>query len=279
MELKILGVASGIGAELAGAELGVWHIYYNFFRILKNKSFNKIFYQQSNKNKLAALQDIAYLANKVSSYISSSFSKEDKFLFFSGDHSCAVGIWAGIANLIQEDLGIIWIDAHLDMNTPQTTPSGNIHGMPVASLLGHGPLELTNIIKNKIKPQNMCFIGTRSYENEELALAKQLGIKIIFMNEITDIKQTLELALNHVSKYSKKIAISLDIDSMDPSEMPGTGCYNPGGLSLENVKYLVSNIAKHPKYIGLELTEYNPLLDTNLHTFNGIQELIRILDS
>ena len=277
MAVKTFGIASGIGAGKYGAQLGVWDLYYKLNSILPHLSFNKIFYEQTNKTKLDAIPILSNFFKDIQKDFASEFSKEDKYLFLIGDHSNAIATWSCLSNNLKAEVGLIWVDAHLDSHTPQTTPSQNVHGMPLATLMGYGDKNLTSIIDNKIKPQNVVFIGTRDYEEEEIKLLNSLGVKIYFMNNIcrNNIDKTFEEAKNYLASKVDYFGVSLDIDSMDPSQMPGTGCYNPGGLLLEDVISNLGKIAQDNKFICLEITEFNPLLDVNLKTHNGIIEIIK----
>lgn len=278
MVIKTYGIACGIGAGKYGAELGVWDLYYSLNKKFNHLSFNNIYYNQSNKTKLEVIPVLADFYKNIQADITKNFNKDDKHLFLIGDHSGAIATWSSLSNNLKEDIGIIWVDAHLDLHTPTTTPSKNVHGMPVATLMGYGDSLLTSLIDNKIKPENFVFIGTRDYEKEELALLNKLGIKVFYMDNISrnNVKDVFNQACDYLKNKVKYFGLSLDIDSMEPSQMPGTGCYNPGGLLLEDVIENVAKISKEEKFIALEITEFNPLLDnTDRRTFNGIVELLK----
>ncbi len=276
MTIKTFGIASGIGAGRYGAQLGVWDLYYKLNSELPNLSFNKIFYEQTNKNKLDAIPILANFFTNIQKDFARDFVAEDKYLFLTGDHSNAIATWSCLSNNLKSDIGLIWVDAHLDSHTPQTTPSKNVHGMPLATLMGYGDKSLTSLINNKLKPQNIVFIGTRDYEEAEIELLNSLGVKIYHMSDIcrNNINNVFEEAKNYLISKVDYFGVSLDIDSMDPSQMPATGCYNPGGLLLQDVVFNLGEIAKDKKFICLEITEFNPLLDINSKTHNGILEVI-----
>lgn len=277
MVVKTFGIASGIGAGQYGAQLGVWDLYYSLNKYCNNLNFNNIYHNNSHKTKLDALPVLADFYKDIQVDITKHFDPKDKYLFLIGDHSGAMATWSSLSNNLKEDIGIIWVDAHLDLHTPSTTPSQNIHGMPLATLMGYGDKLLSDLIDNKIKPQNLVFIGTRDYEAEELELLNKLGIKIFYMDNIcrNNINDVFKQAYDYLASRVNYIGVSLDIDSMEPSQMPATGCYNPGGLLLEDVITNIAHISKQDKFIALEITEFNPLLDVNRKTFNGIMELLK----
>jgi arginase len=272
---QIYGIASGICAEKYGSQLGVWDIYYS----LKNLSLEmkEIFYTDSNKSKLASIDDLAPLYKKINEKILKNYSPEDKYLFYTGDHANGLAVWSSISNSLNEDIGLIWVDAHLDCHTPQTSDSKNVHGMPIAHLMGYGDARLTSLINNKILPENICYIATRDYEQAELDFIKKHNIKVFFMKDITDanINDVFTQAIEHVSKNVKHFGISIDMDSMSPEFTPGTGCFNPNGLSPQQVIFNIKKSSNNEKFIGLEITEYNPILDIDRKTFNVVIDITK----
>ncbi|MDR2008382.1 MAG: arginase [Alphaproteobacteria bacterium] len=272
---QIYGIASGIAAEKYGAQLGVWDMYYSLPNI--NQHMENIFCSDSNKTKLDVITDIAPLYQQVNAKVVSNYVAGDKYLFFTGDHANGVATWSSISNAVQKNMGLIWIDAHLDCHTPESSDSKNVHGMPVAHLMGYGDSRLSSLIKHKFKPQNIAYIATRDFEEAELDFVNKHGIKVFFMKDINteNVNAVFAEAIAHVSQNVDYFGISLDIDSMSPEFAPGTGCYNPNGLDsawvLENIK-AASN---HEKFLGLEITEYNPLLDENRKTFKVIMDIVK----
>ncbi len=276
-QYQIYGIASGICAEKYGSQLGVWDIYYS----LKNISLEmkNIFYNDSTKSKLDSIEDIAPLYKQVNQEVLKNYSKDTKYLFYTGDHANGIAVWSSIANAKQKDIGLIWVDAHLDCHTPESSDSKNVHGMPISHLLGYGDERLTSLLKNKFKPENICYVATRDYEEAELNFVKKHNIKVFFMKNITEenINDVFTSAIEYVTKNTKNFGISLDMDSMSPEFTPGTGCYNPNGLSLKDVLFNIKKASTHEKFIGLEITEYNPILDENRKTFNAVLEITRTI--
>ncbi len=284
-KVNVFGLASGVAGKIYGAELGVWDLYYNLSNISSQLYQKKIYHHNSVVKKLDVVPileqfyidpfvDIEYftLKNIVASY--------NKYLFLTGDHFNAVAVWASLQNAIKEDIGLIWIDAHLDSHTLATTQSNDLHGMPVATLLGKNTLEKFNLlIKHPIKPENICFIGTRDYEQEELDFLNSLGVKIFFMKDIkkNNIVDVFKEAIDIVTKNTVRFGVSFDIDSLDPSYAPATGCFTPKGLDPLWLYDCLKMLGSHPYFIGLEITEFNPLLDEKRKTFEVIKNIILYL--
>ncbi|MFL1780546.1 Arginase [Candidatus Hepatincolaceae symbiont of Richtersius coronifer] len=276
-DLKVLGVASGFGAQTYGAQIGVWDIYYNLNKIHPNLIMDKTFSNPSSHTKLEIIPSLSALYQEFNQYLAQIHKDKNKYLFFTGDHSNGFGIWSAVSNLYQEDLGLIWIDAHLDCHTPETSPSKNLHGMPVAHLLGFGSRILHSLIKNKLKPSNICFIGTQDYEQEEINFIDKLNIKAFYMKDIQEnnIQQVFKEALDIVTKNTHKFGVSLDIDVMSNDCVPGTGCYTELGLQVKHIQDNLEILSAHPQFIGLEITEYNPYFDKERLTFEVIAKIVR----
>lgn len=197
-----------------------------------------------------------------------------------GDHTVAIGTWSGMIRALNahKKFGLIWIDAHMDSHTPQTTPSQAIHGMPLAALMGYGELELTQIDKDGpfLDPQHVVLIGVRSFEEGEAALLKKLKVKIYFIEEVRDrgLACILQEAIDKVSEHTQGFGISIDLDALDPSVVPGVGSPEPDGILPQNVYQALSTINTYNKLKGLEIAEYNPTRDINHATAHVIQEIL-----
>ncbi len=189
-------------------------------------------------------------------------------LVIGGDHSIAMGTIAGVAAHYRNkdaDIGLIWFDAHGDMNLPGTSPSGNIHGMPLAHVLGYGDPDLSNILDQcpAVKPENVVLIGIRDIDDHEREFIRTSGIKVFTMSDID------ELGMTHVCQETLKIVnantagfhISFDVDGCDPSVIPGSGTLVPGGVSFREAHQLLENCAKTGRMTSMEVVELNPFLD------------------
>lgn len=189
-------------------------------------------------------------------------------LVIGGDHSIAMGTVSGVSAYFREkkeDIGLIWFDAHGDMNLPGTSPSGNIHGMPLAHLLGHGDKELSNILDQcpAVKAENVVLIGIRDIDDHERELIRNTGVTAFTMRDID------ELGMTHVCRESLRIVntdtagfhISFDVDGCDPSVIPGSGTLVPGGVSFREAHQLLENCADTGRMTSMEVVELNPFLD------------------
>jgi arginase len=199
---------------------------------------------------------------------------------FGGDHSTAIGTWSGAkAAFPQEDIGLIWIDAHMDAHTPQTSPSLNIHGMPVAVLLGQGDARFMEIIGSTpiLKPKNLCLIGIRSFEEGEAVLLKQLGVHIYTIEEVQKrgFSSVFNEAISQIS--ADKFGLSIDVDGFDPINAPGTGTPEKGGLHFKDAAHTLFGLAKDPRFLGLEIVEFNPHLDRDNITCQLVWDLVNAL--
>ncbi|MGR8934921.1 MAG: arginase [Gammaproteobacteria bacterium] len=203
------------------------------------------------------------------------------FLVIGGDHSCALGTWPGVLQGLRdsERLGLIWLDAHMDAHTFATTPSGNIHGMPVAALLGKAGPRLSTMYPDGLFLQSdkLILIGVRSYEAEEHALLQQAGVKIVFGAEIDDLTQTLLAAVARLSRRCALIGISLDLDVIDPADAPGVETPVPGGISAAALLAALASVKGHAKICGLEISEFNPENDRHAKTLLLMKSIIETL--
>lgn len=223
--------------------------------------------------------DRLYRLNRQASEFTQYWTEARRpFLVIGGDHSCALGTWPGVLKALPEteDLGLIWIDAHMDAHTFETSPSGNIHGMPVSALLGKADARLAALYPADrfIKPENLIQIGIRSYEPEEYALLQEANVKIIFADQITHLAQTLQAALERLSRTCIMIGISIDLDFIDPIDAPGVETPAPDGIKAAELIAALASISRHAKVCGLEISEYNPENDQGHKTLDLIKAII-----
>lgn len=205
---------------------------------------------------------------------------KEPFIVIGGDHSSAIGTWSGVKEALgsQANLGLIWIDAHMDSHSPETSPSGNIHGMPLAALLGYGNPLLTQLAhpSPKLLPENVCLIGIRSFEPGEADLLKHLSVRIFFMDEVKErgLAAVFDEALSIVQKNTTAFGISIDLDGIDPHEAPGVGTPEAGGLSAVALCEALATISQKEKFLGAEIVEFNPHHNNNQLTEAVIYQLI-----
>lgn len=213
------------------------------------------------KNLAEVLKTNTSLAEKVEEVMA-----EGRFpLVFGGDHSVAIGTLAGLATKYK-NLGVIWYDAHADLNTHETSPSGNIHGMPLAVSIGLGDERLVNLHQpgQKIKPENIVIIGARSVDPGERVLIKEQGIKVYTMHEIDKYGMTavMQDALEYLNaKEVDGVHLSLDLDALDPLYTPGVGTPVPGGISYRESHLAMEMLEESGLITSAEFVEVNPILD------------------
>ena len=203
-----------------------------------------------------------------------------------GDHSCAGGTWTGVARAVQEaaparrgDLGLLWIDAHMDSHTPRTSPTGRLHGMPLAWLLGLDDDPLYGLGAGVLKPQHVCLLGVRSYEPEEDERLRKLGVRVVFMDEIRSrgIDAVLDEALDIATAGTSGFGVSIDLDVVEPDEAPHVGTPVDGGVTGAELARALEDIAGRPGFAAVELVEYSPRLDHDGRTARVAVDLLAAL--
>lgn len=309
--IKIIEVRSEIGAGTRGASLGVDAIKVAALDFMSNffvnfpteriETENKLLYEPVASPYAKRIKGVHTMYERISKSVSETLKSGLFPLVLAGDHSSAGGTIAGI-KMAKPDrrLGVVWIDAHADMHTPYTTPSGNMHGMPLAASLNEDNLEcqvhtlddettdlwskLKNIgnITPKIKPEDIVFIALRDYEKEEEHLLKKHGIKVIPVSEVRKkgVESVVRSTLLHLSDCDD-IYISFDVDSLDSSISRGTGTPVSNGLREREAEDLLATFMQNHKICCFEVTEVNPTLDKeNLMAeiaFNILQRCVNIL--
>lgn len=199
-----------------------------------------------------------------------------------GDHAFAAGSISGVSSSYKkkgQNIGVIWVDAHADLNTHETSPSGNIHGMPLAALLGYGYDELTGIKYEgaKVKPENVALIGIRSIDEKEREMCKKSGIRYFTMREIDEkgMVNVMKEAIDYASDGTAGIHVSFDLDAIEPIYAPGVSTPVTGGLSYREAHLSLEMIAEKGNLIGFDLVELNPMTDVDHKTANLSVELIQ----
>ncbi len=223
-------------------------------------------------------EKLAKLNQSISRFTRYWTEQNQAFLVIGGDHSCALGTWGGVLNGLQQPgkFGLIWLDAHMDAHTFATSPSGNIHGMPLAALLGRADKKLAAMYPSSdfIKPENLILIGVRSYEPQEYALLKQAAVNIIFAEQIDRLAPVLMKAVDKLSLSCQVIGISIDLDVIDPADAPGVETPVQDGIKAIELLEALSLINRHPKILGLEISEFNPENDSENKTLHLMKAII-----
>jgi len=196
-----------------------------------------------------------------------------------GDHSCAIGTWSGVSAFYGRKMGLLWIDAHMDAHTFSTSETGNIHGMPLAALLGHGNPSLTQVMSMnpKVDPVKTVLFGIRSFESGEERLIKNIGVRVFKMDEIFErgFWTCWSEAIQIVSQNNQPYGVSIDLDGLDPEEIPGVGTPVAGGLKKSVVLKAVTSLLKDPSLSALEIVEYNPQFDVDFVSGQFVVEICR----
>jgi len=290
--LSLLGVPLGYGASMAGVDIGpaalrVARITQRIARLgysvhdLGDMRLERPQTLPEVEEKLKYVREITNACEQLAVDVEEVLKAGQLPLILGGDHSIAIGSFAGAASYYKkqnETLGLIWFDAHADMNTPESTPSGNIHGMPLATLLGYGTPELTNVagFAPKLDPQLCAHVGARDIDPGERELIKKLGIRFFTMREIDErgMNAVMDDAIKIVSRGTAGYGVTFDVDVLDPGDAPGSGTLVRGGLTYREAHLGMEKIAEAGGMRSLEIVEINTALDVNNKTAELGVELI-----
>jgi arginase len=288
----VLGVPLAYGASMAGVELGpaalrVARLTHRIAQLgYQVRDLGDLHVEPSQSTpepgaKLKYLREIRAACEVLAEKVERVLQAGELPLTLGGDHSIAIGSISGLASHCRKqdkNPGLIWFDAHADMNTPETTPSGNIHGMPLAVLLGHGAPELTNIagFSPKLDPALSVHVGARDIDRDERKLIAKLGIRFITMREIDErgMSACMDEAIAIASRANGGYAVTFDVDALDPGDAPGSGTLVRGGLTYREAHLAMEKIAEAGGMRSLEVVEINTALDINNKTAELGVELI-----
>jgi arginase len=288
----ILGVPLGYGASMAGVDIGpaalrVARLNQRIARLgyavrdLGDMRLERPQGFPEETDKLKYVREISAACEQLASEVEAILEAGEFPIIVGGDHSIAIGSFSGVANYYrqrEQTLGLIWFDAHADMNTPDTTPSGNIHGMPLAALLGFGTPELTRIagFSPKLDPALCAHVGARDIDPGERELIRQLGMRFFTMREIDErgMRACMADAIAIASKGTAGYAVTFDVDALDPGDAPGSGTLVRGGLTYREAHLGMEPIAEDGGMRSLEIVEINTALDVNNKTAELGVELI-----
>jgi arginase len=238
--------------------------------------------EQKNPGKPEAkyLKEIASTCQKHADLVLKTLEAGKVPLSLGGDHSMAVGSVAGLAEFYHrqnQKVGLIWMDAHSDINTPGTSPSGNVHGMPLGAIMGLGPAELANLYgwSPKISAENCVIVGVRDVDIHEKENIRRAGIQVYTMRDIDErgMRTVMEEALRHAGRGTAGYHVSLDMDWLDPEDAPGVGTPVEGGATYREGHLAMEIIADHGRMLSFEIVEVNPVLDERNQTAELAVEL------
>src|SRR5215213_7709948 len=294
--LSLLGVPLGYGASMAGVYIGpaalrvarlnqrIARLGYSVhdlgdMRLERPQSVPEV------DEKLKYVREISNACEQLAVEVEGILKADQLPLVLGGDHSIAIGSFAGaVCHYKKQDqtLGLIWFDAHADMNTPESTPSGNIHGMPLATLLGYGTPELTNVagFAPKLDPQLCAHVGARDIDPGERELIRKLGMRFFTMREIDErgMKDVMDEAIKLASRGTAGYGVTFDVDVLDPGDAPGSGTLVRGGLTYREAHLGMEKIAEAGGMRLLEIVEINTALDVNNKTAElGVELLLSAL--
>ncbi len=279
-----IGACLGLGAQIGECQNGPIQLFQSpYFR----EKSTKILSSHSNActdtlSLEQRMDEITAMNRAISHLIVEAYASGERPFVVGGDHSIAVGTWNGVKRAVNDDIGLIWIDAHMDSHTFETSPSMAPHGMPLAGLLGYGDARLSELhfADRVLKPEHVCLVGTRSYEEGEAALLKRLGVRVITIEEVVSrgMASCISEAISIAEKASGGFGVSFDLDVFDPSVAPGVGSLEADGAAIDDVFSSLPRIFSHPDFLTLELVEYNPERDIDGVTKDLAINLLTLMD-
>ncbi len=281
IELRVVGAASGIGAADPGCGLGPDALReYGLTGQLRDHGLKAVWTDIVRRPALPgateSIKEIKAYCEELTAALGHALLSGPRVAVIGGDHSCAIASWGAIASALRGPLGLVWIDAHMDSHTPATSPSGALHGMPLAILLGVGPPELTDLLYPgaKLRPENVCLVGVRSYEPEEAELLHRLGVRVITMDEVRarGLTRSLGKAFAIASRGTAAVGLSIDLDAVNPTDAPGVGTPAPNGLRGLDLVESLRRLA--PQLVLAEIAEFNPSHDREDKTARLVIDLL-----
>jgi arginase len=288
----ILGVPLGFAASTVGSELGPQAIRQQKLKErietlgYRVQDFGDLNLQHPERpaepgENPRFLREMVAASDLICPSMSNVFRETDIPLILGGDHSIAMATLSGVSSHFRkenQEIGLIWFDAHADINTPETSHSGNLHGMPLAVLFGKGASELTNLcgFSPKLNPKFCAHVGARDLDLGEKRMIRELGLRVFTMNDIDrrGMNACIEDAIAIASQAPGGFAVTFDVDILDPLDAPGSGTLVRGGISYREAHLALERIAETGKMRSFEIVEVNPTLDTNNRTAELAVELI-----
>ena len=279
LKIKILGVPLDLGQERRGVDMGPFAVRAAGL----NANLQSLGHEVEDGGNVSVrlpeqqhfgdqhakyLNEIAATSQEVAQRVYEALAAGYFPMVLGGDHSVAIGTQAGVAKFFHDrgqEVGCLWIDAHADMNTPESSPSGNIHGMPFAASLGHGPASLTHLLgfAPKLRPEKCALIGIRDLDAQERQIVRASGVNYFTMRDIDEqgMRIVIERAIKVASKDTAGFVVSFDMDVVDPSEAPGVGTPVRGGITFREAHLAMEMVADTGKMLAFELVEINPIID------------------
>jgi arginase len=292
-KIKVIGVPLDLGASRRGVDMGPSAVRVaglearlealgHEVRDSGNISVAVAETKSAGQQNARYLTEITETCLRTAEMVQKALAEGMTPVILGGDHSVAAGSVSGVAEFYRQQnqkVGLIWIDAHADINTPATSPSGNVHGMPLAALLGLGPEPLSNLLgfSPKVQPDNVVLIGVRDIDLTEKENIKRAGVTEVYtMRDIDErgMRTVMEEALRAAGRGTAGYHVSLDMDWIDPEDAPGVGTPVRGGATYREAHLAMEIIADHGRMVSLEVVEVNPVIDEHNRTADLAVELI-----
>ena len=278
--LKVIGAASGLGApdkRCARGPAAIWKAGQRY--AIPGIEWGPIVEPTPH---VEGFDGVASFSADLADTVAKVLRPGERVAVIGGDHSCAIGTWNGVARSVAAPVGLIWIDAHMDAHTPETTPSGYVHGMPVATLLGHGAPALVHLSPQGyvIEPKHLVLVGVRSYEPPEKTLLQRLGVTVFTDDDVDRIgfDNVMRQAQQIVTAGTAAYGISLDLDGLDLHDAPGVGSPVVGGIAAGRLLMALAQFARDPRLVAMEIVEFNPVIDVEHRTQRLVLELLATLN-
>jgi arginase len=291
-KIRIIGVPMDLGQSRRGVDMGPSALRVAGLHLclkelghhvedIGNVSVRQAEEQPYGEKSAKYLNEIAETCRGLADATERSLAEGFVPLVLGGDHSLAVGSISGVSHFFSQrskKTGLLWLDAHGDMNTPDSSPSGNVHGMPLASLLGYGAPALVELFgyKPKVESRNVCLVGVRELDARERRLVKDSGVHAFTMRDIDErgMREVMSEALRFVTDDTDGMAVSLDMDFVDPTDAPGVGTPIRGGVTYREGHLAMEMIADSDAMVSLEIVEINPVIDERNKTASLAVEMI-----
>jgi len=283
-KIRIIGVPMDLGQSRRGVDMGPSALRVaglqsrlkslgHTVEDIGNMAVKQAEEQHYGEKRAKYLHEIAETCRGLAEMTERTLSEGFLPLVLGGDHSIAVGSCSGASNFYRNQskrVGYLWLDAHGDMNTPESSPSGNIHGMPLAAIIGYGAPELVELLgyKPKIEPRNVALVGVRDLDPKERRLIKESGVHIFTMRDIDErgMRDVMSEAIRFATDDTAGAAVSLDLDFVDPADAPGVGTPVRGGVTYREAHLAMEMIADSEAMMSMEIVEINPVIDEHNRT-------------
>lgn len=293
MDINLIGVPLYYGCDKVGVDDGPNTLRKAGVKQALESKNNKVYdlgniYVEKNidKNPFNAgvnakyINEILEVNESLAQQVYASLCAKGFPVIVGGDHSLAVGSLAGVSKFYEDDLAVVWIDAHGDINTFETSPSGNVHGMPLAASMGVGAKSLTNLFFDgvKVNSKNVFIIGARDLDKGELELIEELKLNVWTMDDIKSIgmdKLCEQVKEKLISLGVNNVHISFDVDSIDPVHIKGTGTPVPNGFTVDEGKEILKTLFDTKLVKSMDFVEFNPKLDDTDVTLNNCMDILK----